>query len=293
MSKTITTKKTLESKSKDSEIITYCHIGKVGGKRLQFYMRSHFGFSYRCVVKAIEREYSRQEMESDLRWNPYLKYIGGHDVRPHVDFGPTEERLRWFSFFRDPMSRILSHYYQQTAQQVQDGKHTLSLLEWLTRNPNRGYWQIYMIAGEKNLAKAKDIIQEKFAFVGLNEHFEQSLLMLANRFKLDNFRFIDGRSLPKPEKSEYFQQIQKEMKANQDHIRELLDEEIQFYDFVANLFDQQRESYGREKLAADLNSHFERLPAVSRYNLKNLIANSIDRLFWRPRNRFLRASHSK
>jgi len=167
--------------SNSKRILAYCHIGKVGGKRLQFYLRSHFGMSYRCVARAKGVTYSRQELESDLRWNPTIKYLGGHSVRPHVDYGPTSQRLAWFSFFRDPLSRILSHYYQQT---VLGNFKVNGLVDWLTRYPNRAYWQISMIAGEKNLAKAKDIIASDYSFVGLNEHYEQSLFLFAKHFGL-------------------------------------------------------------------------------------------------------------
>ena len=268
--------------SNSKRIIAYCHIGKVGGKRLQFYLRSHFGMSYRCVARAKGVTYSRQELESDLRWNPTIKYLGGHSVRPHVDYGPTSQRLAWFSFFRDPLSRILSHYYQQT---VLGNFKVNGLVDWLTRYPNRAYWQISMIAGEKNLAKAKDIIASDYSFVGLNEHYEQSLFLFANHFGLSNFKFVDGRELAKPEKSSQYESIQEDFEANRDDIVAMLAEEIEFYNFVTTIYQRQCEKYG-PSLSEDLASYFKNTPPPHRYNFSNLIATSMDRLFWRTKSRF-------
>jgi len=268
------------------KILTYCHIGKVGGKRLQFYLRSHFGITYRCVARVKGRVYSKQELESDLKWNPYIKYLGGHSVRPHVDYGDLNHRLKWFSFFRNPLTRVLSHFYQQ--QIVVPECRDLSLMDWLNRNPNRAYWQLYMIAGEKNLAKAKDILREKYSFVGLTEHYEQSLFLLSRHFDLNGFQFIDGRSLAKPEEPEQFERILKEFEAHEDDIQEMLQTEMQFYDFVTTMYQEQCESYGIDKLSQDLSTHIENSSTLASYNLSNLLAIGIDRLIWRPKARIFK-----
>lgn len=264
-----------------SKIITYCHIGKVGGKRLQFYLRSHFGLSYRCVAHAQSRYYSSSELASDLKWNPFIKYLGGHSVRPHVDYSPFEDRLTWFSIFRDPLTRTLSHYYQQTESPNFENS---GLINWLTRYPNRAYWQICMIAGENDLSKAKDIIRNKFSFVGLNEHYEQSLFLLKETFGLPDFRFADGSSFAKPEKSERFQEILDDFEAHRDDIQELLSQEIEFYDFIVKIYQQQCDNYGRENLSRDLDEYFKSTRPPDKYNLNNLVAKTHDRIFWRPKN---------
>ena len=272
------------TKATPSPIIAYCHIGKVGGKRLQFYLRSHFGLTYRCVARSRDALYSGPELTSDLRWNPWIKYVGGHNVRPYVDYGSAGERLKWFSVFREPLSRMLSHYYQQT---VIKNYNTKKIVDWLTTNPNRGHWQIYMIAGEKNLGRAKDIILKKYSFVGLNERYEESLLLFANHFGLKNFRFLDGRSLPKPEKSDRFKAVMEEFESDQDAIREIMQEEIQFFEFISGIYNNQCQDYGRTRLSEDLDLHFEKDPSLPRQNKNNLLANGLDHLFWRPRVRLL------
>ena len=144
------------------DILTYCHIGKVGGKQLQFYLRSYFGYRYRGVAHAAHRYYQKNELNLELKINPHIRYIGGHDVRPSVDFGADEERIRWFSFFREPKERLLSHYYQQISR---PNSPKPSLEEWLDTHPNRSYWNIYMISGENNLDKAIEIIDNKFTCI--------------------------------------------------------------------------------------------------------------------------------
>ena len=272
-----------------SKIIAYCHIGKVGGKRLQFYLRSYFGLSYRCVASANGVCFSREELESDLRWNPFIKYVGGHSVRPHVDYGPIADRLVWFSVFRNPLTRVLSHYYQQTT--FSNFKPN-GLVDWLTKFPNRAHWQIYMIAGENDLSKAKDIVRKKFAFVGLNEHYEQSLFLLKETFGWANFRFADGSSLPQPERSVRFREILQDFEAHRDQIVELLAHEIEFYDFVAERYGQQCDDYGRENLSHDLNRYFETTRPPHKNNFNNLFATSHDRFFWRLKKSLLKTAKS-
>ena len=272
------------TKANPSPIIAYCHIGKVGGKRLQFYLRSHFGLSYRCVAHSRGVVYSGSELKSDLQWNPWIRYVGGHNVRPYVDYGLAGQRLKWFSIFREPLSRMLSHYYQQTILKNYNSK---KIVDWLTANPNRGHWQIYMIAGEKNLDRAKDIILKKYSFVGLNERYEESLFLFADHFGLKNFRFLDGRSLPKPEKSDRFRAVMEDFESNQDAIREIMQDEIQFYEFISGIYDNQCQGYGRNRLSEDLDLHFGKDPSLPRQNRNNLLANGLDYLFWRPRVRLL------
>ena len=267
-----------------SPIIAYCHIGKVGGKQFQFYLRSHFGHSYRCVARSRDYLYSGSELKSDLRWNPLLKYVGGHDVRPFVDYGVAGKRLKWFSIFREPLARMVSHYYQQT---VFKNYRVKSILDWLVKNPNRGHWQIYMIAGENNLSKAKDIILKKFSLIGLNEHYEESLLLFADHFGLKNFRFLHTRSLPELDKPARFNAVMEEFKANQDAIREIMHEEIQFYEFIRGIYEAQCQDYGRHRLSENLDSVLKTDVSLPRYNVNNVVANCFDHLFWRPRVRLL------
>lgn len=257
------------------KILAYCHIGKVGGKRFQFYLRSHFGTRCRCVARTRRPVYTKEELEIDLRWNPNIEYVGGHGVRPHVDYGAIGDRLLWFSLFRNPLTRILSHYYQQTV--LRNFKAD-SVLDWLQKHPNRAYWQIYMISGGNNLAKAKDIVQNQYAFVGLNEHYEQSLFLFAKTFGLEGFRFIDGRLLPKPEKTGIHQEIREDFEDHKDDILELLEDEIDFYNFVKTVYDKQCVDYGKEKLDQELNLHFQNSRPLKKYNANNLASIIKDRI---------------
>ena len=179
---------------------------------------------------------------------------------------------------------MVSHYYQQTVLKNYNQK---SIMDWLTTNPNRGYWQIYMMAGEKNLSRAKDTILKKYSLIGLNERYEESLLLFADHFGLKSFRFLDGRSLPKPERPDRFQAILEEFEANQDAIQEIMQEEIQFYKFVSDIYEAQCEDYGRQRLSKNLESQLEKNVSLPRRNLNNLVANCLDHLFWRPRVRLL------
>ena len=233
-------------------ILMYCHIGKVGGKRVQFYMRSYFGVDFRGVATSKGRFYDASELKSDLAINPRIRFIGGHSVRPHVDYGDLSHRLKWFSFFREPKDRLLSHFYQQSLKKRFSN---MSLMEWINKYSTRTYWQIYMVAGERNLDKAIDIVSEKYEFVGLNSQYEKSLLLLASTFGLSDFRFNNRPEGNPPEKPGKFQHVLEAADRYKDNIDDMMALEYKFYDFICDRYGQQVKSYGSERLHSEMSKY--------------------------------------
>lgn len=262
-----------------NDILTYCHIGKVGGKQMHFYLRSHFGYRFRGVAHALERHYQPSDLALELKINPGIRYLGGHDVRPNIDFGELDTRLKWFSFFRDPYERLLSHYYQQSSK---PDFQSHSLLEWLEHNPNRAYWNIYMMAGENNLAKAQAVIDAKFCFVGLTAHYEESLFLLARQFELEGFRFNNKKDKAPPEDQTTFLEIAECAEKNRTEINFLLADEIALYQHVCDKYQQQVDNYGRDKLSNDLNSYLATTPPINKNNFNNGLALTLEHGLWRP-----------
>ena len=92
--------------------------------------------------------------------------------------------------------------------------------------------KIYMIANERNLEKAKAIVDSKYQFVGLNERYEESLFLLAHTFSLQGFEFSDGSKKPKPEVSTIYQEILDDYERNETEILEMMRDELDFYSYV-------------------------------------------------------------
>ena len=99
---------------------------------------------------------------------------------------------------------------------------------------------------------------------------------------------MDGTSLPKPEPPARHEEILQEFETHRDDILELLRDEIEFYDFVTEVYNAQCDQYGRENLSQDLSAHFENTRPPNPYNFNNFVANTCDQLFWRPKAKLKR-----
>lgn len=269
--------------AQDTDILTYCHIGKVGGKQLKHYMRSYFGFRYRGVDHAVGKLYRPEDLRLELRFNPWIRYLGGHDVRPHIDFHELEHRLKWFSIFREPLDRLLSHYCQQISK---SGTKTVGLFEWMDANPNRAFWNTYMISGGADYQTAIEIIQKKYAFVGLNERYEQSLLLFRKIFELDGFEFQDRSQASNPDNSPVAQQIEEFSDKHQKELSERLQGDIKLYEFVCGLYMNQVNRFSESSLNNELDAIYSNSKPGAKVNFNNGVALGLDHLFWRNLSRF-------
>ena len=81
------------------------------------------------------------------------------------------------TFLREPLVRCASHYQYQVQQQ---GK-TYSFDEWIVRDLKRNP-ETTRIAGPNGTVRdAIQILRSRFIFVGLVEHFDESLVMFRQR----------------------------------------------------------------------------------------------------------------
>ena len=122
----------------------------------------------------------------------------------HMPFGLhafLPQPARYFTILRDPVERVVSHYYflrhsssSLSAQRSDLSDLTLqSFIEHQTTREARNL-QTRLISGvvnqkatkindEEILARAKKNLQESFDVVGLAEHFDETLLLLKNAFR--------------------------------------------------------------------------------------------------------------
>jgi hypothetical protein len=77
------------------------------------------------------------------------------------------------TFLREPVSRVISHYQAGVTR----GNNQKNFAESLREKEYLNNWQVRLMAGEKNLDKAKRFL-EKCSFVGLTEKFDLSLRVL-------------------------------------------------------------------------------------------------------------------
>jgi hypothetical protein len=168
-------------------ILMFCHIPKTAGTSMNWLLRRYFGrelLAAQARSGAPDGAYRALDLVRDLSLLPHSRCLSGHCLKPYVDFGEDERRLRWFTFLRKPEDRFLSLYLHQQVRS--DPMYRMDLRDW-ARKFRRSNGMVRMLAGEESLDKAKEVLLCKFAFVGFVESFDASLHACAEAFGLDGF----------------------------------------------------------------------------------------------------------
>jgi len=123
--------------------------------------------------------YGGNERKNDLKMSEFNKImrfypsgIGGHSVRPYLDFLNSSKNHR-ITFLRDPIERYLSQYNHE---------HETGLAPNFDFFLNREYSKNFItkkICGEDNYHSAKKILDD-FFFVGNSGQFNRSMNMLSD-----------------------------------------------------------------------------------------------------------------
>lgn len=160
-------------------MFAFTHIPKTAGTTLNYILQKNFGNRLNSVIPRKGVNYSYEDLKKDNLIYSNVKCISGHGVKPFINYGEFNNQLKWFTFLRDPIKRFVSQYiHQQTSNLKQ---YHMPIEEWADRYA-RSNWQVKWIAGEEDLEAAKQIIKEKFVFIGLTEKFDESLLKMQNVF---------------------------------------------------------------------------------------------------------------
>lgn len=213
--------------SSKREILAFCHIEKAAGTSLIHVLRQLFGTGYldvRPISRGQHSFFNRADFELLDSFVPRIGCIGGHSVVPHSDLLDADANFRYLTLFRDPKSRVLSHY----RFWVQRMGSNFGPEEFL-QHPVASNFQVRKIAGSNDLEKAKEVIRDRFLLVGTIEEFDEFLVLLNGILKAP-FNKILYRS----------KNIASDNKALQlpqgfhERVEELNDLDRELYDWVRN-----------------------------------------------------------
>ncbi|MCS3668061.1 hypothetical protein GGP77_002304 [Salinibacter ruber] len=195
----------------------YLHIPKCGGSTLNSILRGNFKEENRFYVDPSNisnsrrrlAEWSDEEKRSIRLLHGHLSY-GWHELLP--------QDATYFTVVRDPVSRVVSHYnyvrfrtdhshYLRETVEEED----MSIAEYVTSGVcdemNNG--MVRLLAGVEDivqepygdsvlpygtndpalLERALENIDNHFVFVGLQEHFDESLLLLRDELDVDTITY--------------------------------------------------------------------------------------------------------
>lgn len=177
------------------DILVFSHMMKTAGTSLSKQLIEYYGKKVHIVPGGLlinDDYYNNDKLYLDFnKKNQKLKVLIGHPVRPYIDFDLQERNLRWFTFFRQPVKRYLSHYlhkYHESNQFQHVGYASMkskNIVEW-EKVDNCSNYQCKFISGEANAQKAIDIIETKFDWVGLTEEYQKSIKSFKTMFQLND-----------------------------------------------------------------------------------------------------------
>lgn len=219
--------------------LIYCHLGKTAGTTMHYILNNNFP-SYLTLNSykkfGNHRPFNEKALINLLNLtNGKIKGIGGHTVFPYFDYcNVLRERDLvpfMFTFLRDPIKRYISH--------LNHGIVKMNLnwdFDYFVNRADYHNVQTRSIAGIEDANKAIDIIENKFSFVGLTEHFDESLLIMKSLFPGPRDINI------KYEKQNVINQIKKIYTQNNlsntqlDKMKEVNSEDVKLYSFVKDIY---------------------------------------------------------
>lgn len=149
-------------------MLLFTHIEKCAGTSFNEVL----SLTYPRYFHVTKNQYGGNETRNDLTFNQYKKIIryfpsgiGGHSVRPYLDFLPPSNRI---TFLRNPLERYLSQYNHMLEREW-----TTSIDDFL----NKSFYNNFMtkkIAGTNDFRLAQKLLSD-FVFIGNSNEYNKSL----------------------------------------------------------------------------------------------------------------------
>ena len=253
-------------------MIVFFHIEKTAGLTLHWILQSSFGLYHHNVVPwASDKQlFSPKDLSLLLRYFPKTKSIAGHRISPSYNLEEVREDIQYFTFLRNPIRQTASHY-QFIFNKY--GSKTPSFEDWIKNDWPRNM-QTKRISGKADANTALQVIQEKNIFVGLQEQFDESVIMLNSFFNCSlNINYKKVNVAPNNKLAQKLLESESTLQL----IHDANTEDLRLYEYVLQkLYPHQKKIYG-PSLEGDLahykmtNYGFNRTNAVLSRLQRNLV----------------------
>lgn len=168
-------------------MLAYVHIHKTAGTTFTGILRRNFSarhFDTRLVHDGPAL--TAAQLKRALTLYPRVSSIAGHAVRTHTDLRAGFPDIRFYTFLRDPRKRLVSSYlFHRTIRIWRDGWRPETdrdiEAEFLSYvGVARDRCCEILAPREASAEAAIEIVETELGFVGLVEHFDESLALFRN-----------------------------------------------------------------------------------------------------------------
>lgn len=248
---------------KPEDQLYFLHLAKTGGRSLEDFLKKHF--TSQETIR-IDVEHGYPENIPSYVFNNYRLY-SGHLGYHFVNLFPQNRKPFWITMLRNPVERVVSHYYffrnmqpvnkGHIAYQHQVLASKLSLLDFVESsemvNLVSNYQFNNLLDSKMNLIDAaetksplntgflsksiklvKDRLKDECMFFGITEHYSISLALICYTFNWE----MPTQTLPKlnvtPDKPATNHLAQEAIEA----IKKKLEFDLEIYNFACELFEQ-------------------------------------------------------
>jgi len=220
--------------------VCFVHIEKAGGITLHNVLHQALpGYLTPHPHPGFGEFFSKDDLQFVNRYLPFkVQGLGGHRMASFMDYESVlRQPIFYFTFLRDPIKRYMSHINWQIS--MMDMGWTM---ESFLADPEKENYHAYRIAGARNREKALAEIR-RFQFVGLLEHYDESLVILRQRLGIPNLDFRYQKANTMAQKSRVYQ-FSEQPAAIQERIRQANSIDLELYELTREeLYPRYRAEY--------------------------------------------------
>ncbi len=236
-------------------MLCFIHIERAGGTTLHKVLINNYYLKYLVLTPWYywtdedQNTLKKEELHQLLTYLPTVEAFGGHNVRSYHDYQAVCPTIEYITFLRDPVKRYISHYQYQVN--VMKKKWTI---ESFLDNSRFDNFMTKRIIGSYDVEKAKKHLQQDYAFVGLTDQFEESLLLMKQKLNVPSFNIYYERRNAARDNRLKDTIINDETIIAEIKARNNLDQKL--YDYVKQtLFQKQERKKSFQNLLQDYKQH--------------------------------------